>query len=151
LLRKIQHSIVIDMRNISCVQQRIMYIVTYKQSGHSEISHKKELCWCSCRGMDGIRLYNWTLGRFFRSAFKEDSQCADEEMNLYHYHMALKLKRRGRVQVCDYLDEKFEIKVNFSDHHNTYWNNNNNRFYYPSLDKKIQWIYIKKYLHIVHC
>jgi hypothetical protein len=43
-------------------------------------------------------------------------------MNQYHYHMALKLKRRGRwVQVRDYLDEKFGIKVNFSDHHNTYY------------------------------
>ncbi|CAB3981320.1 Hypothetical predicted protein [Paramuricea clavata] len=43
-------------------------------------------------------------------------------MNQYHYHMALKLKRRGRwVQVRANLDEKFGIKVNFSDHHNTYY------------------------------
>ena len=43
-------------------------------------------------------------------------------MNLYHYQIALKLKRRGRwLQVHDYLDQKFGIKVNFSDHHNTYY------------------------------
>ena len=50
------------------------------------------------------------------------SKCPDKDMNLYHYHMALKLKRRGRwLQVRDYLDQKFGIKVNFSDHHNTYY------------------------------
>ena len=36
--------------------------------------------------------------------------------------MALKLKRRGRwLQVRNYLDEKFGMKVNFSNHHDTYY------------------------------
>ena len=38
-------------------------------------------------------------------------------MNLYHYHMALKLAKRGR----NYLDEKFGVQVNFSDNHNSYY------------------------------
>ena len=43
-------------------------------------------------------------------------------MNLYHYHMALKLAKRGRwLQVRNYLDKKFGVQVNFSDNHNLYY------------------------------
>ena len=43
-------------------------------------------------------------------------------MNLYHYHMALKLAKRGRwLQVRNYLDEKFGVQVNFSDNYNSYY------------------------------
>ena len=41
-------------------------------------------------------------------------------MNLYHFHMAIKLLKRARwLQVRNYLDEMFEIHVNFSDNHNS--------------------------------
>ena len=43
-------------------------------------------------------------------------------MNLYYYHMAIKLEKRVRwFQVRKYLDENFGIKVNFSDNHTTYY------------------------------
>ena len=43
-------------------------------------------------------------------------------MNLYHYHMAIKLEKRvWWFQVQKYLDENFGIKVNFSDNHATYY------------------------------
>ena len=43
-------------------------------------------------------------------------------MNLYYYHMALKLAKRGRwLQVRNYFDEKFGVQVNFSDNHNSYY------------------------------
>ena len=43
-------------------------------------------------------------------------------MNLYHYHMAIKLEKRvWWFQVHKYLDENFGIKVNFSDNHTTYY------------------------------
>ena len=43
-------------------------------------------------------------------------------MNLYHYHMAIKLEKRVRwFQVRKYLEENFGIKVNFSDNHTTYY------------------------------
>ena len=43
-------------------------------------------------------------------------------MNLYHFHMAIKLLKRARwLQVRNYLDEKFGIHVNFSDNHNSYY------------------------------
>ena len=43
-------------------------------------------------------------------------------MNLYQYHMAIKLEKRVRwFQVRKYLEENFGIKVNFSDNHTTYY------------------------------
>ena len=45
-----------------------------------------------------------------------------DEINKYHFHMAVKLAKKARwLQVREYLDEKFEIQVNFSDNHNTYF------------------------------
>ena len=43
-------------------------------------------------------------------------------MNLYHYHMAIKLEKRvWWFQVRKYLDENFGINVNFSNNHTTYY------------------------------
>ena len=43
-------------------------------------------------------------------------------MNLYHFHMAVKLAKRGRwLQVRNYLDEKYGIQVNFSDNQSSYY------------------------------
>ena len=40
-------------------------------------------------------------------AHANDAGCDNNQVNRYHYHMALKLKRRGRwLQVRNYLDEK---------------------------------------------
>ena len=37
-------------------------------------------------------------------------------MNHYHFHMAMKLAKKARwLQVRNYLDDKFGIKVNFTD------------------------------------
>jgi hypothetical protein len=110
------------MRNISRAQQRIVYIVTYSRADTQKFPTKKSFAdavveaWMA----SGFTIEHWVVS--LEAHLNEDSQCDDEEMNQYHYHMALKLKRRGRwVQVRNYLDEKFGIKVNFSDHHNTYY------------------------------
>ncbi|KAL9977023.1 hypothetical protein ACROYT_G014384 [Oculina patagonica] len=45
-----------------------------------------------------------------------------EELNQYHYHMAIKLAKRYRwFQGRKHLEEHFGIKVNFSDSHNSYY------------------------------
>ena len=45
-----------------------------------------------------------------------------EDLNNYHFRMALKLEKRGRwLQVKKYLNEKLGIQVHFSDHHNGYY------------------------------
>ena len=41
---------------------------------------------------------------------------------MFHYHMALKLEKRGRwLQVRRFLNEIYSMKVHFSDNHNTYY------------------------------
>ena len=52
-------------------------------------------------------------------AHNSNNECkSGEEMNLYHFYMALKLSKSGRwLQVRNYLDEKFGIQVNFSDNY----------------------------------
>ena len=45
-----------------------------------------------------------------------------DNINQYHYHMAVKLAKRARwFQIRKYLDDNFGIQVNFSDCHNTYY------------------------------
>lgn len=47
---------------------------------------------------------------------------SDDQVNKYHFHMAVKLDKRGRcLQVKKYLNDKFGIQVHFSDHHNSYY------------------------------
>ena len=92
-----QHSIIIDMRNISRAQQRIVYIVTYSRANTQKFPTKKSF---SDAVVEAWAVSGFTIEHSVVSLaeahLNEDSQCDDEEMNLYHYHMALKLKRRGR-------------------------------------------------------
>ena len=68
-----------------------------------------------------MAIKHWAVS--LEAHLNEDIESINEEINLYHNHMTLKLKRRERwLQMRNYLDEKFGIKVNFSDHHNTYYN-----------------------------
>ena len=51
-----------------------------------------------------------------------DSDSTSGEMNLYHFHMAIKLAKQARwMQVQNYLAEKFGIQVNFRDNNSTYY------------------------------
>ena len=62
--------------------------------------------------------------QWFSSLWNSISNYAISESssNAYHFHMALKLQKRGRcLQVRNYLDEKFGIQVHFSGNHNTYY------------------------------
>ena len=66
----------------------------------------------------GIRVVKWLV---CIEAHSNDFKSINE-MNLYHFHMALKLAKRVRwLQVRNYLDEKFGIQVNFSNNHSTYY------------------------------
>ena len=68
----------------------------------------------------GFEIEHWVVS--LEAHLNASSECPDEDMNLYHYHMALKRKRRVRwLQVRQNLDQKYGIKVNFSDHHKTYY------------------------------
>ena len=42
--------------------------------------------------------------------------------NRYHFHMAVKLEKRGRwLQEKKYVNDQFGIQVHFSDHHNSHY------------------------------
>ena len=43
----------------------------------------------------GFEIEHWVVS--LEAHLNESSECPDEEMNLYRYHMALKLKRRGKM------------------------------------------------------
>ena len=110
------------MANISRAQQRLVYIVTYSRADTQKFPTRRSFAdavvqaWAA----SGFEIEHWVVS--LEAHLNESSERPDEDMNLYHYHMALKLKRRGRwLQVREYLDQEYGIKVNFSDHHNTYY------------------------------
>ena len=45
---------------------------------------------------------------------------SSDDLNYYHFHMALRLEKSSRWLQVEYLNEKFGIQVHFSDHHNGY-------------------------------
>ncbi len=50
------------------------------------------------------------------------SESGSNEASNFHFHMAIKLERRGRwLTVRNFLDEVYGIQVNFSANHNTYY------------------------------
>ena len=50
------------------------------------------------------------------------SRCESSEASDFHFHMAIKLQRRGWwLMVRNILDDVYRIKVNFSSNHNTYY------------------------------
>ena len=68
----------------------------------------------------GVRVVQWVT--CIEAHQNTDNAETGQEMNLYHYHMAIKLEKGVRwFQVRKYLDENFGIKVNFSDNHTTYY------------------------------
>ena len=61
-----------------------------------------------------MRILQWVVSIEAYSAPTGSSACA--EMNCYLFHMAVKPAKRARwLQVRNYLDEKFGIKVNFTE------------------------------------
>lgn len=110
------------MSDIPIHQQRLVYIVTYSRADTTKFPTRQSFADAVVEAwrLSGFSVQHWVVS--LEAHANDDPDCHDEEMNRYHYHMALKLQRRGRwLQVRNYLDEKYGIKVNFSDHHNTYY------------------------------
>ena len=110
------------MSDIPIHQQRLVYIVTYSRADTTKFPTRQSFADAVVEAwrVSGFSVQHWVVS--LEAHANDDPDCHDEEMNRYHYHMALKLQRRGRwLQVRNYLDEKYGIKVNFSDHHNTYY------------------------------
>ena len=107
------------MTSLQSYHQRIVYILTYSRADVSRFPTKRHFAdavvdaWKSC----GIEISHWVVS-IEGQVVRENS----DEMNMFHYHMALKLTKRGRwLQVRRFLDESYSMKVHFSHNHNTYY------------------------------
>ena len=107
------------MTSLKSYHQRLVYLLTYSRADISRFPTKQHFAnvvveaWKSC----GIEISHWVVSIEGHAVTDNDG-----EMNMFHYHMALKLAKRGRwLQVRRFLDETFSIQVHFSDSHNTYY------------------------------
>jgi hypothetical protein len=107
------------MASLKSYHQRLVYLITYSRADIAKFPTKQQFAdavleaWKSC----GITISHWVVS--IEGHAVTDS---NDDMNMYHYHMALKLARRGRwLQVRRFLDETYAIQVHFSDNHNTYY------------------------------
>lgn len=110
------------MAHLGKQQQRMVYVITYSRADIDLFPTKKCFAdavlqaWTAC----GYAVQHWVVCVEEHST--ELTALESTTNRPFHYHMALKLQRRGRwIQVRKYLDDEFGIKVNFSDHHNTYY------------------------------
>ena len=110
------------MASLDHSRQRIVYLITYSRADTSKFPSKESFSSAIVEAWHyfGIRVIQWVT---CIEAHNNNNECTSgDEMNLYDYHMALKLAKRGRwLQVRNYLDEKFGVQVNFSDNHNSYY------------------------------
>lgn len=107
------------MANLENRHQRIVYLVTYSRADIAKFVSRQSFAeavvgaWRSV----GIKVLHWVV-----SIEGHAVTTNDEQMNNYHFHMALKLEKRARwPRVRKYLDDTFGIQVNFSDSHSTYF------------------------------
>ena len=107
------------MASLKSYHQRLVYLITYSRADIAKFPTKQQFAdvvleaWKSC----GITISDWVVS--IEGHAVTDS---NDDMNMYHYHMALKLARRGRwLQVRRFLDITYAIQVHFSDNHNTYY------------------------------
>lgn len=109
------------LRIISMVaseSQRVVYIITYSRADTEKFRRESFAeavleAWNSAK----IEVSHWVVSMEAHATTDNSG-----DVNKYHFHMAVKLKKRGRwLQVKKYLSQKFKIEVHFSDRHNTYY------------------------------
>ena len=119
--RDIRHRRV-KMECLQAGRQRVVYLITYSRADVVKFPSKESFSNAVLQAWQnfGVRVVQWVT--CIEAHHNTDNAETGQEMNLYHYHMAIKLEKRVRwFQVRKYLDENFGIKVNFSDNHTTYY------------------------------
>lgn len=112
------------MESLANSSQRMVYLITYSRVDTTKFSSKESFSLAILEAWQhfGIRILHWVV---CIEAHSNNNGCASSDninMNLYHFHIAVKLAKRGRwLQVRNYLDEKYGIQVNFSDNHSSYY------------------------------
>ena len=101
--------------------QRLIYLITYSRADTSKFSCRDSFAAAVLEAWQSfsISVLHWVVCLEAHST----SNCESAgEMNEYHFQMAEKLAKKARwLRVRNYLDDKFGIKVNFSDRHNSYY------------------------------
>ena len=111
--------------NMECLQagrQCIEYLMTYSRAEVVKFPSKESFSSAVLKAWQnfGIRVVQWVT--CIEAHHNTDNGKHGQNMNLYHYPMAIKLEKRVRwFQVRKYLEENFLIKVNCSDNHTTYY------------------------------
>ena len=112
------------MESLANSTQRMVYLITYGRVDTTKFSSKESFSSAILEAWQhfGIRILHWVV---CIKAHINNNGCGSGDninMNLYHFHMAVKLAKRGRwLQVRNFLDEKYGIQVNFSDNHSSYY------------------------------
>ena len=106
------------METLENAAERTVYLITYSRADIAKFPCKERFSSAVVEAWNrfGIRVVQWVV---WIEAHTNDCESIDE-MNLYHYHMALKLGKKARwLQVRNYiyLDQNFGIQVNFSDNY----------------------------------
>ena len=109
-----------DYGSLDSQTQRMVYIITYSQADTSKFPTRESFSEAVIEAWKffGINILHWVECIETHANLRFES---GDDLNYYHFHMALKLEKRGRsLQVKKYLNKKFSIQVHFSDHHNGY-------------------------------
>ena len=113
------------MASLDLQTQRMVYIITYSRADTSKFPTRESQfseAVIEAWRFFSINTLHWVV---CIEAHANLRFVSGDDLNYYHFHMALKLEKRGRwLQVKKYLNEKFGIQVHFSDHHNGYYSTN---------------------------
>ena len=102
-------------------QQRIVYLLTYSRVDITKMPSKKHFADAVLNGWEksDIEISHWVVAL---EKHKNPGSPESLESSGNHFHMAIKLKKRGRLlSVRNFLAEAYGIQVNFSANHNTYY------------------------------
>ena len=101
-------------------RQRIVYIITYSRAASDRFPNRHSFAEAVLKAWknSGLRIIHWVVSQ---EAHAETDPHA-VGLNPYHFHMAVKLSKRGRwFRVRKFLEDEYGIQVNFSGNHNTYY------------------------------
>ena len=108
------------MASLCRSHQRAIYLVTYSRADIGLFPTKESFAEAVLKAWEcnGVTVEHWVVSLEGHADCDGDS----DGMNVWHYHMAMKLVRKSRwLRIRKYLDDTNGIKVNFSDRHSTYY------------------------------
>ena len=109
-----------DERDLRPRVQRLVHLITYSRANLNKFKDRRSFAEAvahAWRETTASEVIQWVVCR------EIDANTSDaDDVNTFHYHMALKLSKRSRwLSVRNYLDQHYGIQVHFSAHHNTYY------------------------------